>query len=303
MILDGKFELLSSDGELPLSNDWGGAARPAERLSPQVVRYRASNSLSDRPLPRRQQDLIGRYHGGMKVLLTNDDGVDAPGLEALYQTIRDAVGQNATITVVAPHQCRSECGHGVTSGRPLTVSQRANGWFLVDGTPVDCVRVAFAELATEADVVFSGVNAGANLGVDLLVSGTFAAAREAALHGVAAMAISHYRHPDVPRTWEHVPRWAAVTVNEFIDQASHTDRSANHGLLWNVNLPAVDPERPTPPRCRCPVDQLPLQRTATATGQIIEMEADFHGRPRAPGSDVERCFNGHLTISELSPFV
>ncbi|MDF1843336.1 MAG: 5'/3'-nucleotidase SurE [Rubripirellula sp.] len=251
----------------------------------------------------RQRDLIGRYHVSMKVLLTNDDGVDAPGLEALYQTVREVVGPKATITVVAPHQCRSECGHGVTSGRPLTVSQRANGWYLIDGTPVDCVRVAFAELAAAPDVVFSGVNAGANLGVDLLVSGTFAAAREAALHGVAAMAISHYRHPSVPRTWEHVPRWAAATVSEFIDRATQAERSAKGSLLWNVNLPAVDPDLPPPATCRCPVDQLPLQRTATTTGPVIEMATDFHGRPRAPGSDVERCFGGQLTISEVNPYV
>ena len=235
----------------------------------------------------------------MRVLLTNDDGIDAPGLRALFELVSDVLGSRAELTVIAPHRCRSECGHSVTTGRPLKVSNHDVGWHSIDGTPVDCVRVALAKLAADVDVVFSGVNAGANLGVDLMVSGTFAAAREASLHGIPAMAVSHYRHPDVPTTWDHVSRWADAITREFIEQAA-LPRSG-HGLLWNVNLPAVDPRAPAPEIIRCPVDKLPLQRQAKQNQHSIEMESDFHGRPRAPGSDVDRCFSGFLTVSEVTP--
>lgn len=271
----------------------------------------------------------------MNIVLTNDDGIDAPGLEALYQTVRDALGPAANLTVVAPDRGRSECGHSVTTGRPLKVTENRGGWYAIDGTPVDCVRVALGTLVSDVDLVFSGVNAGANLGVDLLVSGTFAAAREASLLGVHAMAISHYRRPEVPKTWEHVPRWARHTVNEFIERSTGHACDRNSGLLWNVNLPAIDPGESIPRGAHCPVDPMPITRSvrpvltdsrndtrggsaaSRGTGQIgqltsesvepsslhssIEMMADFHGRPRVDGSDVERCFSGFLTISEIAP--
>lgn len=239
----------------------------------------------------------------MKILLTNDDGADAPGLSALYESVRHVFGSSVEITVIAPDCGRSECGHSVTTGRPLQLTQVSERWYSIDGTPVDCVRAALAELAADADFVFSGVNAGANLGVDLLVSGTFAAAREAALHGVDSMAVSHYRHPDVPATWDHVPTWLDETIREFVNHASRRDGHRDHGLLWNVNLPAIDPAHAGPPRVRCPVDRLPMTRTAKAERGKIHWHSDFHSRPRAPGSDVEQCFGGKLTISELVPHI
>jgi 5'-nucleotidase len=167
---------------------------------------------------------------------------------------------------------------------------------------VDCVRAALAWLAPDVEMVVSGVNAGANLGVDLLVSGTFAAAREAALEGVSAMAVSHYRRPDVPRTWDHVPRWLEGTLADFSRQCGLGRGDGREAtLLWNVNLPAIDPESPPPATVRCAVDTRPLRRTADQAGTRLELKSDFHGRPRQSGSDVERCFAGLITISQLTP--
>jgi 5'-nucleotidase len=176
----------------------------------------------------------------------------------------------------------------------------------VDGTPVDCVRAAFGIFENKFDGVLSGVNAGANLGVDLLVSGTFAAAREAAMCGVPAMAVSHYRHPDIPRTWTHVPTWMAETIKEFCEQFQQVNQpsvGAPNALLWNVNLPAIHPEAGTPPLVRCEVDTEPMTRRAVLEGKQMRFDADFHARPRRQGRDVDRCFSGSMTISELSqPF-
>jgi 5'-nucleotidase len=190
-------------------------------------------------------------------------------------------------------------------------------------------------LCPQASVVFSGINAGANLGVDLLVSGTFAAAREAALHGVHSMAVSHYRRPDVPKTWDHTGRWLKPVLDSFFNDTSLMEDSASSereeseraggeldhrpGQLWNVNLPAIDPATQMPPVFDCEVERKPMQRAGVRADQDgvsqnaselvgalnrqpIRIQSDFHGRPRTSGTDVERCFSGHLTISRISPY-
>ncbi|WP_047816719.1 5'/3'-nucleotidase SurE [Rhodopirellula islandica] len=277
------------------------------------------------------------------ILLTNDDGIDAPGLLAMHRTITQWIRATGNadryeITVVAPDRGRSECGHSVTTTRDLTVTETQTGWFAVDGTPVDCVRSAMTVLCPHASVVFSGINAGANLGVDLLVSGTFAAAREAALHGVHSMAVSHYRRPDVPKTWDHTGRWLRPVLDSFFNdiplvgnppapgrdasRLTREDDEHQPGQLWNVNLPAIDPATEMPPVFDCEVERQPMKRAGTRTGhtesdgtsqiasgsvgfasqQPIRIQSDFHGRPRTSGTDVERCFSGHLTISRISPY-
>ncbi len=236
----------------------------------------------------------------MKILLTNDDGVDAPGLAALAHAVSAALGDAAEIIVVAPDRGRSECGHSVTTSRPLKLAHVREDWVAIDGTPVDCVRAALGSIVADADMVISGINAGANLGVDLLVSGTFAAAREAAIAGIAAMAVSHYRRPDVPATWDHVPQWLESTIAEFAE-ARCKIADSGRAPLWNVNLPAIDPDSPPPPRVRCPIDPSPIARVVRSAGESLHFESDFHSRPRKVGFDVEHCFSGRMTISEVSP--
>ena len=246
----------------------------------------------------------------MKLLLTNDDGINAPGLRALWESVHEALSDRPVeVIVVAPDRGRSECGHSVTTQRPLVVNEQRPGWFAVDGTPVDCIRVALTTLVPDVDAAFSGVNAGANLGVDLVVSGTFAAAREAALHGLPAMAISHYRHPAVPKTWDHVPRWLRATLREFVDmlrartEARCVEQPGCFGKLWNVNLPAIDPEGQQPARIWCDVDPSPLQRTGHRLDDTITFEVDFHRRPRLHHHDVDHCFSGGMTLTSLNPLM
>ncbi len=232
-----------------------------------------------------------------RLLLTNDDGVDAPGLEALWQTVQTVFGDRVEVIVVAPDRCRSECGHSVSSG-PYKWKTVKPGWYSVKGTPVDCVRVGLSTFAGDACAVLSGVNAGANLGIDLLVSGTFAAAREASIEGVPAMAVSHYRRPDVPHDWDHVPAWMEGTLHEFRDAISTNNGQA---ILWNTNLPAVVPSDRVPQVVRCEVDHTPHKRQATFASKEVSLDYDFHARPRADGSDVHHCFGGAITISEIKP--
>lgn len=247
----------------------------------------------------------------MKILLTNDDGINAPGMQALVQSVRGAIetyrDADATeIIVVAPDRCRSECGHSLETSRQLSVKSIRPDWHSVDGTPVDCVRVALFAIGFQPDVVFSGINSGANLGINLMVSGTFAAAREASIWGVPSMAVSHYRHPDVPRTWDHTPTWLQSIIHDFFADAfktPSTSEAAPTTPLWNVNLPAVPAtEHEIPPRVICDLDRRPITRTGNVedSGQV-KFTLDYHGRPRESGRDVDQCFGGKITVSKLAP--
>jgi len=123
----------------------------------------------------------------MHIMVTNDDGIHAPGILALAS----ALGALGTVTVVAPDRERSAAGHSLTLHSPLRVFELRKGFFAVDGTPTDCVNMGIHSLLTERpDLVVSGINHGANLGDDVTYSGTVAAAMEANLMGIPAIAVS-----------------------------------------------------------------------------------------------------------------
>ena len=123
----------------------------------------------------------------MHILLSNDDGYLAPGLKA----IADELSQLADITVVAPDRDRSGASNSLTLQRPLRAQKTPMGFYRVDGTPTDCVHLALTGLLTEEpDMVVSGINSGANLGDDVIYSGTVAAATEGRFLGLPALAVS-----------------------------------------------------------------------------------------------------------------
>ena len=127
----------------------------------------------------------------MRIMLTNDDGIHAPGLRALDRTFRQAGHQ---VCVVAPMTEQSAVGHAVTLSSPLRIKSIHDDPFRgfgISGTPVDCVKIGLnAILSEQPELVVSGINNGANVGVDILYSGTVAAATEAALAGIPALAVS-----------------------------------------------------------------------------------------------------------------
>lgn len=123
----------------------------------------------------------------MKLLVSNDDGVTAPGL----QVLADALSALAEIQVIAPDRDHSGASNSLTLSRPLSVRQMANGYLAVDGTPTDCVHLGLSErFGTGAERVVSGINTHANLGDDVLYSGTVAAAMEGRFLGLPAIAVS-----------------------------------------------------------------------------------------------------------------
>ena len=169
-----------------------------------------------------------------------------------FMTAFDSHRNAVEILVVAPDRGRSECGHSVTTRRPLKIEERQQGWISVDGTPVDCVRVALGMMDRDFDLVLSGVNAGASLGIDLLVSGTFAAAREAAVSGIPAMAVSHTGDQMFLQPGS-CSSMLTPTLHDFcrrVEQVSRPRSKTDNAMLWNVNLPAIQPDTKLPPVVR-----------------------------------------------------
>ncbi len=168
-----------------------------------------------------------------RVLLTNDDGLDAPGLavlEAIARTLFDDVW------VLAPDQERSGVGHGFTLTRPLRVTPRGAQRVEVDGTPVDCVILALSGLiCPPPDLVLSGVNAGCNLGPDQFYSGTCGAAREAALAGVPAIAFSQALAVNGRAAWAVATQWVPIVLEALLPQQTAQ-------AFFNVNFPACAPD-------------------------------------------------------------
>jgi 5'-nucleotidase len=168
-----------------------------------------------------------------RILVTNDDGYLAAGI----QTLARAAGQLGEVSVVAPDREQSATSHSLTLHYPLRVRQAVSGVRVVDGTPTDCVMLAIGELLQERpEFVLSGINHGANLGDDVLYSGTVAAAMEATILGIPAIALSH-----AARDHDSIDDWAEV-VAALLEQLMSRDDFPAETLL-NVNLPPVRPHQ------------------------------------------------------------
>ena len=166
----------------------------------------------------------------MKFLLSNDDGYLAKGLA----TLADTLGDYGEVRVVAPEQDRSGASNSLTLDRPLSVRKAdSNGFYYVNGTPTDCVHLAVNIMTDyQADMVFSGINHGANMGDDTLYSGTVAAATEAYLLGIPAVAVSL-----TGRTNPHFET-AAYVLRQFM--TLFKDGSlGEEPFLWNINVPNI----------------------------------------------------------------
>ncbi len=168
----------------------------------------------------------------MNILLVNDDGISAPGLQALYDAVKDL----GKISVVAPDGERSAISHGITLDKPIPVRKYRNGTYegvAVKGTPADCVKLALSELlGAKPDLVISGINLGCNTGLNVIYSGTVGAAAEAVFHGIPGIAVSLTTYTDP--NWEPAARFIHDTVKQI------GRKGFPENLLLNINVPNVD---------------------------------------------------------------
>ncbi len=252
----------------------------------------------------------------MRILLTNDDGLHAPGLRHLYRALVDSSrlfpqGTDADdgVVVVAPSTVQSATSHGVTFDEPLMVRRErvCEGMHgvAVDGRPADCVKLALSCLwperfgeGTRPDLVVSGMNSGANCGINVIYSGTVAAAIEAAFLGIPSIAVSLHLGKGTPR-WDVAAHHAEQVIVQLLDHGL-----GNHECL-NVNLPRTEAEGELPPvrvaamNAHGHMDAYERRRSPLgddyywATGSGL----DFH--ETEAGSDVDELFRKRITVTPL----
>ncbi|MEI2414686.1 5'/3'-nucleotidase SurE [Orrella sp. JC864] len=228
----------------------------------------------------------------MHILVSNDDGYTATGLEALVAALQ-GLGK---LTVVAPETNHSGASNSLTLARPLAVRQAANGFYYINGTPSDCVHVALTGLLDERpDLVVSGINNGANMGDDTLYSGTVAAATEGYLFGIPAIAFSL-----VDKGWAHIEA-AAQVARRVVERQIAEPLAAP--VLLNVNIPNL----PEASLRRIEVTRLgkrhpsePVVKTTTPYGETVYWIGPAgHALDAAPGTDFHATAQGSVSITPL----
>jgi 5'-nucleotidase len=223
----------------------------------------------------------------MKIILTNDDGIDAPGLTALV----NVCAPWGDIVVVAPAECHSSMSHRVTTSEIIGVTEVSENRFRIDGTPADCTRLGLTCLAPDAAWVIAGINRGGNLGADTYLSGTVAAAREAALMGLPAIAISHYVAKGRSVDWAAGERRAGMAI------AHAMKYPPKPGQFWNINLPHPRNDNAECELSLCPLDYGPLSVKFEKEGCGYRYSGQYHDRPAMPGHDVAECFGGKIAAT------
>ncbi|MEY2483597.1 MAG: 5/3-nucleotidase [Verrucomicrobiota bacterium] len=229
-------------------------------------------------------------HISMKFLLTNDDGIEAAGLQALLS----AVGALGDAIIVAPAGPQSGVSHAVTWQEGVRIEPRGDKRFAIHGTPADCTRLGLLKLVPDAKWILSGINHGANLGADMHYSGTVAAVREAVLHGWPGIAVSHYRKSGVAFDWSRAAEWVTPILADILA------KPIEPGLFYNVNLPNLPVGVDKPEVVWCPLDPSPLPlnyRHEEETG--LYYAGDYQLRHRTPGADVDVCFGGRIAVTAV----
>ena len=222
----------------------------------------------------------------MTIILTNDDGIDAPGIRALQRAVPEKS------IIVAPQEHHSGCGHRVTTHKPMYLEKRSPAEYALDGTPADCTRLAITQIAQDTKLVLSGINAGGNLGTDVYISGTVAAVREAAIHGIPGISISHWIKRPLVINWDVATRWTIRVLQDLLN------RPPPHSF-WNVNLPHLEPDAPEPEivLCQPSIDPLPVE--FRVDGNSYHYQGEYAKRYRTSGTDVDVCFSGNIAVTQI----
>ncbi len=227
----------------------------------------------------------------MKIILTNDDGFDAPGLHSLESCFQD----EAQFVIVAPAQPQSGVAHQVTTRSPIRVNRMGPDRYSVEGTPADCSRIALKQIAPEARWLIAGINPGANLGSDVYNSGTVAAAREAAILGYRSIAVSQYIAKGHQINWD-ITGYHAAAVLKMLMERDNTPFS-----FWNVNLPHPLDSHSKVPIGFCGLDTNPHKYDFIINETEYIYEGSIHERPRNPGTDVAVCFDeGKISVTQIA---
>lgn len=244
----------------------------------------------------------------MRILLTNDDGIDAPGIIALYEAL-EGLGE---IFVVAPQTVQSATSHGITFHKPLMVEEvqvtDAMHGVAVDGRPADCVKLALRALwqerfgeGTRPDITISGMNSGANVGINIIYSGTVGAAVESAFLGVPALAVSLELADRTHTRYRRAAQIARLVIDRVLEHELDS-----HGVV-NINIPRVDSDdAPVPPlrvvEMNAAAGTDTYEQRTSPEGQVYYWSSGgaMHFIDTRPDTDVEALEAGCVSITPLT---
>ena len=234
------------------------------------------------------------FQASMKILISNDDGFQAPGIVALHEALREV----AEVEVVAPEHNNSAKSNALTLNAPLYVHRAANGFRYVNGTPADCVHIALTGLlGYRPDLVVSGINNGANMGDDTIYSGTVGAAMEGYLFGVPAIAFSQ-----VEKGWAHLDA-AAAKARELVQSLMAGGLVGQQAWLLNVNIPNRPLDQIQPMKvCRLgrrhAAEQV-ITQTSPRGETMYWIGNAGPAKDDAEGTDFHATLQGHLALTPL----
>ena len=242
----------------------------------------------------------------MKILLTNDDGINAPGLQVLEAIAADIAGLDGEVWVVAPAFEQSGVGHCISYTHPMLIAELAPRRFAAEGSPADCVLAALHDiLPAPPDLVLSGVNRGNNAADNVLYSGTVGGAMEAALQGLPAIALSQFLGPrtgDLADPFETARRHGTATVRALLDNGLWDD--TDYRLFYNVNFPPL-------PASEVRGVKVAAQGYRRGTYMKVQPQVAPSGRrflwitgmtqqdPTGPGTDVTANLDGFISVTPL----
>ncbi|MEZ7813159.1 MAG: 5'-nucleotidase [Paracoccaceae bacterium] len=244
----------------------------------------------------------------MRILITNDDGIYAPGLAVLEEIAADLAGPSGEVWVVAPAFEQSGVGHCISYTHPMSISQFEERRFAVEGSPADCVLAGLYDVldGTKPDLILSGVNRGNNSAENVLYSGTIGGAMEGALHGLRAIALSQFFSPktaDQPDPFEAARHHGLTTIKALMAQSGWNE-GADYQTFYNVNFPPV-------PAANVKGLRVAAQGFRRNTRFGIDPHISPSGRkflwikggpqqsPTLPGSDAAVNLDGYISVTPL----
>jgi 5'-nucleotidase len=244
----------------------------------------------------------------MRILVTNDDGISAPGLEAAEEIARALAGPTGEVWVVAPAFEQSGVAHSVSYVRPMRFERLEERRYAVEGSPADCVLAGLGEILRDGppDLVISGVNRGHNVAEDTLYSGTVGGAMEGALRRVRSVALSQYLGPATAGSrdpFAAARKHGAGLLRRLLDGPDWAT-TAPYAVFYNINFPAVAAENVLGTRAtfqghRASPTFGVLPHVAP-NGRTFLWLTHGHGNADTPeGSDSRECHDGFITVTPL----
>lgn len=244
----------------------------------------------------------------MRILITNDDGINAPGLEALHAIATEIAGPGGEVWTVAPAFEQSGVGHCISYSRPMMIAKLDPRRFAAEGSPADCVLAGLYDVLDGArpDLVLSGVNRGNNSAENTLYSGTIGGAMEAALQGIPAIALSQFfgaENAELADPFESARRHGPAVVRAILTSGLWQPE-ADYRLFYNVNFPplpaaAVKGSRAAPQGFRRDTSFSAEPQISPSGRRFLWIKGGPQHTPTAPGTDAAVNLEGWISVTPM----